>query len=177
MSLLYLPHRPLSRLPLIVHVALAIAALLLVSAAGYALQERFTRHTIASQTLLADLQGQVQARKNIATKVPENPSKNFTQNLPDRSVVDETVRDMGRSAQKLGISMGSLTVGHQAANTREWGKVQLTVSVAGEFVKTKAWLGELLARYSSLAVQNLSVRPSDAQWQDWQFAFALYVKD
>ncbi len=160
-----------------VHAVLAVAMLVLAWLAGHMLVTKTLRQSTAAQQSLQALQLKVQqraaAQQESVTVAPE-----FAQNLPDRSVVDDVVRDIGRNATSLGVSLGAVTVVHQDASAHELGKVQFTVTASAEYGRAKAWLSELLARYASLAVQTLSVRASVGEGgrQEWQLVFILYVK-
>jgi Tfp pilus assembly protein PilO len=175
------PHfwsRPISRWPLAVHACVAVVLLLAVWGVGYGVLKN-ARHELAKANSSLDTL-QAQARQNSAAVVakPMEVPPNFTHSLPSREAADAVVRDMGRHAQSLGLTLGALTVVHQASTARELGKVQLTLTANGEYAKAKAWLAELLARYPSLAVQTLSARAAaEATRQEWQLVLALYVKD
>jgi hypothetical protein len=179
MSFFRLSHRPFSRWPISVHLSLALLAVLLAWAVGYGMRERIGHQFAASSASLAALQQQARLNQPAMVHAPTIPIVDFTQSLPSRAQVDDVVRDMGRNSQALGVSLGALTVVHQAPSAGEWGKVQLTVSAVGEYSKCKGWLAELLARYPSLAVQSLTIRSgiNNATRQDWQLALTLYAKD
>jgi hypothetical protein len=176
-----LPHfwsRPISRWPVAVHACVAVILLLAVWGVGCGVLKN-ARHELATTNSNLDaLQAQARLLSAAAAVKPMQAPPDFTQSLPNREAADVVVRDMGRNAQSLGLSLGALTVVHQAASARELGKVQLTLTANGEYAKAKAWLAELLARYPSLAVQTLSARAAaEATRQEWQLVLALYVKD
>jgi hypothetical protein len=173
-----LPYHPFSRWPTPVHAVLAAAVLLLTWFAGHTLVTKAQRQLSVDKQSLDALQLKLQQQRVAALQAPATNAPDFTQSLPGRSVADDVVRDMGRNAASLGVSLGAVTVVHQEASPRELGKVQFTVTANAEYGRAKAWLAELLARYDSLVVQTLSVRASAGEGgrQEWQLVFTLYVK-
>jgi hypothetical protein len=171
-------YRPLSKQSVTAHICVAIGSLLLLSGVSYGVLKRNHYQLKISQDMLYTLREGI--NKNISNK-EGNLSvlrSNFTQSLPSRTLSDEVIRDMGRHAQFLGLGLGTLVVVHHVATDNQWGRVQLTATTACEYSKCKTFLAELLARYPHLAVQTLSVRPTNnASLQDWQLVLSLYVKD
>jgi hypothetical protein len=161
-----------------VHACVVVALLLAVWGVGYGVLKN-ARHELAkANSHLDTLQAQARLVSSAAAAKSMEAPPDFTQSLPSREAADAVVRDMGRNAQNLGLTLGALTVVHQAPSPRELGKVQLTLTANGEYAKAKAWLAELLARYPSLAVQTLSARAAaEATRHEWQLVLALYVKD
>ncbi len=160
-----------------VHVVLAAAVLVLAWFASRALAIQAQGQLAGAKQSQQALQLKVQQRAS-AMQAPTTIAPDFTQSLPNRNVADDVVRDMGRNAASMGVNLGAVTVVHQDASIRELGKVQFTVTANAEYGRAKTWLAELLARYTSLAVQTLSVRASagEGSRQDWQLVLTLYVK-
>lgn len=174
----YMPNRPFSRWPMPVHVVLAVAMMLLAWFAGHALVTKTKQQLAGAKQSQQALQLKVRQHVS-AVPASTTVAPDFTQGLPSRNIVDDVVRDMGRNAASMGVNLGAVTVVQQDASVRELGKVQFTVTTNAEYGRAKTWLAELLARYTSLAVQTLSVRASAGEGgrQEWQIVFALYVKD
>jgi Tfp pilus assembly protein FimT len=170
--------RPFSYWPVAVHISLACVLVLLVFGVTKTLASKERRQLAGSKTQLAALVKQARSDALAESNISVQAAPDFTQSLPNRNVADDVVRDMGRNAATIGVNLGAVTVVHQDASARELGKVQFTVTANAEYGRAKTWLAELLARYTSLAVQTLSVRASagEGSRQDWQLVFTLYVK-
>jgi Tfp pilus assembly protein PilO len=179
LSSLRMLHTPVSRWPLLLHVVLAVLILVLVGVAGRSLVNQSRLLTRQAQEHLDALQLQSQQQSAQALQAQAGSASDFTQKLPGRGTADDVMRDMARSSVSLGLKLGAITLTHQDSSSRVMGHVQFSVSANGDYSNAKAWLAELLARYSSLAVQNLTVRPSatDMARQEWQLLFTLYVRD
>lgn len=112
-------------------------------------------------------------------KDSQSVKPDFTQTLPRMARADEVTRDIGRFADSLGVRIVSLSVDSRAASSTELGKVQFNLSAQADYKAGKAWLSELLARYSSLAVQSLLMRSeaNAALRQDMRVTLVLWVQD
>jgi HAMP domain-containing protein len=174
----FLFFRPFSRWPLLVHFACAAGVVALAVLAAWAGVLRAQQRTVALRQQVA-AQELVQQQRATALQAATTALPDFTHSLPERTVADDVLRDMGRHAASQGVSLGAIAVSHQEPSLRELGKVQFTVTANAQYPKAKAWLAELLARYPSLAVQTLSVRAgsaADVARQEWQTVLTLYVK-
>jgi Tfp pilus assembly protein PilO len=177
MSSSYLRFFPFTRWSLVVHVSAVLLLLLTVWGLGYGFISNAQYQLVLANQAKDGLNAQTVLHTADKSK-PLVTTLDFTQSLPNRKVVDELVRDMGRNAQRLNVALGTLMVTHQDPTVRELGKVQLTLTATGEYNKTKAWLSESLARYPHIAIQTLSVRgATEVPRQEWQLALVLYVKD
>jgi anaerobic glycerol-3-phosphate dehydrogenase len=169
--------RPFSRWPVALHAGLACALVLLVWGAMHAWVSKDRRGLADSQKQIQVLTQQARSRALAQSNSTTQAEPDFTDSLPLRALTDAVVRDIGRHAQTLGINVSSITVVHSAASPRELGKVQLSITAVGDYGKAKTWLAELLARYTTLAVQSLNVRAGAGAALEWQLVLTLYVKD
>jgi hypothetical protein len=167
-----------SRWSLLAHLGLALALLVLMYALMQGALMLSQQLLLASENALNVLQAQARDASARDAAITNTQPLDFTHGLPTQSTIDDVVRDLGRFAQTQGLKPGALNIAHQAATNRELGKTQLTLTLQGEYGKSKAFLAELMARYPSLAVQTLSVRAgTDRARQEWQLVLALYTKD
>jgi anaerobic glycerol-3-phosphate dehydrogenase len=169
--------RPFSRWPVALHAGLACALVLLVWGATHALVSKDRRWLADSKKQVQVLTEQARSHALAQSSSTTQAEPDFTDSLPLRALTDAVVRDIGRHAQTLGINLSSITVVHSAASPRELGKVQLSITAVGDYGKAKTWLAELLARYTTLAVQSLNVRAGTSAAMEWQLVLTLYVKD
>jgi hypothetical protein len=169
--------RPFSRWPVALHAGLACALVLLVWGATHAWVSKDRRGLADSQKHIQVLTEQARSNALAQSSSTTQAEPDFTNSLPLRALTDAVVRDIGRHAQTLGINVSSITVVHSAASPRELGKVQLSITAVGDYGKAKTWLAELLARYTTLAVQSLNVRAGTSAALEWQLVLTLYVKD
>ncbi len=167
-----------SRRPLPAHLGLALALGALIFALMQGALMVAQQQLFASESALNVLQSQRRDASARDAALTNNQPLDFTHGLPSQSTIDDVVRDLGRFAQTQGLKLGALNIAHQAATNRELGKTQLSLTLRGEYGKSKAFLAELLARYPSLAVQTLSVRSgAERARHEWQLVLALYTKD
>jgi hypothetical protein len=170
---------PFRRWPLAWHMGFAAASLVALAFALYAFHA-YAAHTVTQmQADYVALQDQLLQKQAGSLPAMEYSEQDVILALPARATADDVVRDMGHQGQNLGIAISSLVASYQAASTTASGSVQWSITVAGEYPKVKAWLGSLLDRYASLAIQSFAVRPvtADAAQQEWQLVFVMYVKD
>jgi Tfp pilus assembly protein PilO len=170
---------PVNRWPLLHHAVLAVLVLASIGFVGRFWVGQSSLQSSHAQERLDALQLQSQQQSARALQAQAGSASDFTQKLPGRGTADDVMRDMARSSVNLGLKLGAITLTHQDSSSRVMGHVQFSVSANGDYSNAKAWLAELLARYSSLAVQSLTIRPSatDMARQEWQLLFTLYVRD
>ncbi len=101
----HLPYRPFSRWPTPVHAVLVVTVLLLTWFVGHMLVTKAQKQLTADKQNLEALQLKVQQLRAVALQVPTTAAPDFTQSLPNRSVADDVVRDMGRNATSIGVSL------------------------------------------------------------------------
>ena len=103
----------------------------------------------------------------------------YTRNLPDATIREIVARDIARFGQASNLQINTLSIQHQSASAREFGKTQFTVGAVADYASLKTWLAELLNRYSSLAVQAMSIRatPNDVVRLEVTLTLALFTKN
>ncbi len=162
-------------LPLWLHTVLAAIVLTAVYfVAAYCLTQAGQKQ-VALHSDIQQLNSQI-ARMQF--KAPDIVRKDFSQTLPSNEISDAVVRDMTGFAQTQGISLSSLVVVPQSANTQKLGSVQYNLNAAGTYLSTKAWLGDMLARYPSLSLQSMTVTGSSSEpsKQEYQLVLMQYLK-
>lgn len=161
------------------HVLLALGLLMVViGLAAWALgQQRSALQGLVQQH--DELQHHLLIAQRNATKpkVPVEPD--FSQRLPERSRMEEVIRQLGQLADKSGVLVGSIALSHTATDTKTIGSVDASLTLTGAYAATKQVISELMSRHDSLGIQTLSVRPrsNDATRLEWTLALSLYVRD
>jgi type IV pilus biogenesis protein CpaD/CtpE len=167
---------PFQRWPLAYHALVAgLVAASLVSVGWWYLQSQTT--TLAAlQSQRETLQNQVDIQRRA---VPSTVQVDFARALPSVLRADEVQRDISRFAQTLGVQISSLSVQTRPPSTTEIGKVNFNLVAQADYTACKTWLAELLGRYPSLGVQNLSMhaQANEGIRQDIRLSLVLFVKD
>ncbi|OOG37818.1 hypothetical protein B0B52_17010 [Polaromonas sp. A23] len=147
-----------------------------IATAGWWLAHKASFLASERDTELRSLQIQLQTLERTSVK---KQSGDFTQSLPPASRSDEVVRELSHQAQLLGVQITSLSVVIPEPSISELRKFQFNLNTNADYKALKLWLGELLARYPSLAVQALSMRgaSNDSTRQEALVSFVLFVKD
>lgn len=167
---------PFRRWPLYHHVLLASALVAVVFVLGWwwllQTQTSFANGLRYLHTIRVD-RGAAPGNK------PGNVRRGLTHVLPSALHSEDVVRDITKFGQSLGVRIVSLAVAPQAASASEVGKVQFILVAVAEYQAAKAWLAELLARYPTLGIQTLAMRPqsNNPLAQDIQLSLTLFVKD
>lgn len=165
----------LQRLPLRLHATIAGALVVSVALIMWLSSHNSGTQLEGRKMEFEALQRQIQEHKQTAFAT----TGDFTQTLPPRSKSDEVVRDMSRFATSVGAQISSLTVHPQPATDRELGRIQYNVRLGASYSTAKTWLAELLARYPTLALQELTMQAlaSDPLRNDVSASLVLYVRD
>jgi hypothetical protein len=150
------------------HALLALGALLAISVSGvwFLQQQRASLQSLVQQQ--DSLQQSLSSAQRDVAKVKPPAEPDFSQRLPERSRMDEVIRQLG------GISLS-----HTATDAKTIGSVEASITLSGAYAPTKLLISELMSRHESLGIQTLSVRPrsNDAARLDWTLALSLYVRD
>lgn len=96
----------------------------------------------------------------------------FARNLPETAPADAVARDLQRFSTSVGAVFVAVDVTPRAATTATLGRVDLSVTLRGEYPKLKAVLAQVLDRYPNLVVQRLSLRRAGSP-ADLEAAVAL----
>lgn len=165
----------LQHLPIRYHATIAGALIAGIVFAVWLSSHNSSRQFEERKKKLEALQSQIQEHKHAAYAA----TGDFTQTLPPKSRSDEVVRDMSRFAASVGVQISSLNVHPQSATERELGRIQYHVRLNADYSATKTWLAELLARYPTLALQELNIHalPSDSFRNDVSASLVLYVRE
>lgn len=161
------------------HAILVASVLLAFAASGVWLlqQQRASLQSLAQQqdSLLQNLL----TTQRDAAKVKPPAELDFSQRLPERSRMDEVIRQLAQLAEKHGVSVGSISLSHIATDPKTIGSVDASLTLTGPYAPTKLLISELMSRHDSLGIQTLSVRPRsiDAARLEWTLALSLYVRD
>lgn len=173
---MFLLRIPFQRWPFRHHLLTACLVVAGIAMAGGWLVRRASSLVNERDAELRSLQVQLQTLERTSVK---KQSGDFTQSLPPASRSDEVVRELSHQAQLLGVQITSLSVVIPEPSINELRKFQFNLNTNAEYKALKPWLGELLARYPSLAIQALSMRAAsnDSTRQEAQIGFVLFVKD
>lgn len=166
---------PWQRWPNAAHLSLAFALIAIVCAIAWSAINTIYSRIRTSQDELQTAQKQLLAIRQSARELSQT---NFTHGLPQATRSDDVIRDMTRSAQSLGIQISSLTVQTQPRSERELGKIQYQLSMTADYRSTKTWLAELLGRYPTLGIQNMTMRaqPNEPTRQETRATLVFFVK-
>ena len=174
-NFLQLRHIPVSHWPLVWHLLLATGTCVLVALLGLV---GVYQITLQNQYLLvqhAELEGELLSLRAVggSTVLPD-----VTQSFPTPKHTDDVVRDIGRFAEEVGVQVSNLSVSTLPSSPTQLGRVQFNIAAMGSYKSTKAWLSELLARYTSLAITGLSIQrsQSDPLQQDVHLILVWYVQ-
>lgn len=120
------------------------------------------------------LRQELKALQNQPQRAPD-----FTSQLPKPQRIDDVVRDIGNQAQAVGMEVRSLALQPVAGTPQELAKIQISLAATAEYKAAKTWLGELLGRHPSLAVEALSLRAAggDPIRAELQATLVLFVRD
>jgi Tfp pilus assembly protein PilO len=161
------------------HALLALGALLAISASGvwFLQQQRASLQSLVQQQ--DSLQQSLSSAQRDVAKVKPAAEPDFSQRLPERSRMDEVIRQLAQLAEKHGVSVGGISLSHTATDAKAIGSVEASITLSGAYAPTKLLISELMSRHESLGIQTLSVRPrsNDAARLDWTLALSLYVRD
>lgn len=169
-------HLPLNRWPLATHVLLAVLIVGVVAAAARFSVHRADAVLATRDTEVRGLQSQLDGLRRTPTSAP---APDFSQTLPASSRADDVVRDIGRFAQANAVVVTSIGVEPRAASSTELGKVTFSIAATADYRTTKAMMAELLARYPTLGMQSLSMRPlpNDPTRLDVRLVLVLVTRD
>ncbi len=167
-------HIPFQRWSLRTHCLLAGLLVAVVCLGGWQWLHKEHAALLELENEHANLKAQLSA-----VPAPAVATANFAQTLPAAARADDVSRDVAQFANTFGVRVVSMAIDTQAATTTELGRVNFNISAQADYKGAKAWLAELLGRYSSLGIQSLAIRanPSDTTRQDVRVAMVLYVKD
>lgn len=90
---------------------------------------------------------------------------------------DVIAQSMHRYSTGTGVNLSSLQVHRRKSTPRELGQVRYTLSAQGSYPAIKGWLGELLERYPSLALENMTMTSTatDASQQEAQLTLVVFL--
>lgn len=169
-------HLPVNRWPLAYH--LLLGGFVVCAAAAAA---RFGVHR--ADTLLAKQDTELRTLQSELDGMRRSPTiagpQDFRQTLPASSRADDVVRDVGRFAQAHAVAVTSIGIEPRAATTADLGKVTFNIAAIADYRTTKAMTAELLARYPTLGMQSLALRPlpNDQTRLDVRLVLALVTRD
>lgn len=157
------------------HLALAIAAVVILGLCSWWELARVQRNLSTQRANLESLQKQLSALNSDSTSAAE---PDFSASLPAPSVADDVSRDIARFAQSNRVQINSLSVLQPTSGLNELPKIQFSLAANGAYADLKSYLSELLDRYRSLGVANLSIRTNtlNAEKLDASFVLVLYVQ-
>ena len=167
---------PAKRWSILQHMLLASLLVLVVAAAGWTWGQVSRTALSASRAELQELHSQLKS----AQRASASPSSTgFTQSLPGARQSEDIVREIGRSAQTLGVQVVSLSIEPRAATATEFGRVQFSLVVSAQYRAVKSWIAELLSQYPRLGVASMSMRNSanDPSRLDISMIMVLITKD
>jgi hypothetical protein len=165
---------PLSRWPFAWHAWTALALAGAVGTGGYLWHgQQAARYSAALHKLEIAQRELQQAQQNSR---PVDPLAALP--LADPHVVDDVLRDLGEFGKLHSVTVASVTIERDADAGAAMKRVRLVVKASAEYEALKSWLGELLARYPSLALSTLSLRraAADTSPLDASLSLSLYVK-
>ena len=91
----------------------------------------------------------------------------FTSSLPAFASIDSMIRDLQRFSVRAGVSFVSVDASVSDATVRTLGRVEIAVTLRGEYAQLKSVLAQVLDRYPHLVLQRLSLhrqsRPADVE--------------
>ena len=129
-----------------------------------------------------ELARQELSRNTAELQVAQNDMRNemrssFIDDLPQIAKSDEVFRDISKQAQDFNVQISSITVVRPESSVAELRKVEFSLTAIAEYKAIKNWLSEILGRYSSVGVQNMSIRPlmNDSTRQETQMVLVFYV--
>ena len=164
-------------LPFTAHVFLAACLVVCAAFAGLALNHKNEVALIASKLSLQNINDQLKNAPLMGSQ--QGIQANFTTSLPSIAKSDDVLKEISRLAQGRTLVLDSIKVLPQAATTSELAKVQYSIAMRADYGSFKSWLGELMDRYSTLGVQNLSIRglSNNANMQDINLTLQFFVKN
>ena len=169
-------HLPVNRWPLAYHVLLGGFVVCAAAAAARFGVHRADTVLANRDTELRTLQSQLDGlRRSPASTGPQD----FSQTLPASSRADDVVRDIGRFAQAHAMAVTSIGIEPRVATTAELGKVTFNIAAITDYRATKAMTAELLARYPTLGMQSLALRPlpNDQTRLDVRLVLVMVTRD
>lgn len=119
-----------------------------------------------------------QASRPLVTLAPTNVEK--MQEIFALPLVSEAVvRDIAAFGVDSNVELTGIQIDNQRGSASDFAVVLYHLQGKGEYVKTKAWLARLLARYDSLAIKSLSFTTltNESSRQDFKLTLTLYVRD
>lgn len=91
----------------------------------------------------------------------------FTSSLPASASIDPILRDLQRFSVSAGIIFVSVDASARDATGRTLGRIEIAVTLRGEYAQLKSVLAQALDRYPHLVLQRLSLRrlaaPADVE--------------
>lgn len=82
------------------------------------------------------------------------------QHLAPPTSIDTLLSYLHKSADRAGAQVKVLAIERGQPTDRTWGESRLRLSIASRYTELKALLADLTGAYSSLALTNISLRPS-----------------
>lgn len=103
----------------------------------------------------------------------------FTNLLPPRNESDVLVTDIGRIANSTSVQIQSIQVRSRETTELEYGSVEFSIVLSGDYRSTKAWLSDLLSRHRTLVLNTLNMRQgTQDSWRiETQASLVLYVRN
>lgn len=167
---------PAKRWSILQHMLLASLLVLGVAAASWIWGQVSRNALSASRAELLELRSQ---QKSVQRASTSPSSTSLAQTLPGARQSEDIVREIGRSAQALGVKVVSLSIEPRAATATEFGRVQFSLVVSAQYRAVKSWIAELLSRYPRLGVASMSMQNSanDPSQLDISMIMVLITKD
>lgn len=157
---------------LVAAAALLFVLVLLIALGAHGLTRQDTQLREATAALQQDLR-QAQARSQHV-----DSEADLLNSLPAPTRSDDITRDIARFAQTHGVQLNSVGIEPRKASQTQWPQYQFQVAAQSNYPDCKAWLAELLDRYPSLVLQNLSLQtnPQNPGQLDVRASLVWYVR-
>lgn len=144
-----------------------LAVALVALAAGVVTWRAQSRESAALQAELIEATAQAAATVAAAKPAPAAQHADFTAVLPQTAPMDNLLRDTFRTAASVGVTVVSAEPQEAAMPvTNVLPHATLALRLAGPYEGIKTVLGELLARYPGLTVQQLRIQRTSGGAQE-----------
>lgn len=179
MNFLQVPFAHWSRLRHVLSVALVGLAVLVMCLLWDA---REANLLVRAQAQLDDAQKALrQDNADRMREVSADVTKSLQDALPSPVILDQVQADISRFAEELHLQLVSMVTEHPSVTAQDVSRIGFQVIVRGDYQGIKSWLSELLARYPTLALQQLQIQaatqdPAMGVRQEARVTLVLYVR-
>ena len=167
-----LREEPPGRWPTAWHAVMAATLAAASVCAAYAWDRHLVARHRQALAALAHAKLQLQQAQRPAPHATPSPAVP----LPQRDQLEQVVADFGQFAAVRSLRLGSLQLEYNRP-AKGLMEVRFRTTLAGDYPGIKSWLGELLARYPSLALHSLSMRAEEGRPLEASVALNLYLLD